>query len=123
MGAGRQSMLVVHPDGAEAAGGIPAVREAIQKGMSVLMIDAFQTGGAVAPRDRSVKHFEAFNQTDDACRAQDILTALAFLKQSGYSDVRLLGVGKAAVWTLFAAAVAETPGPLDGVLRGFAGMA
>jgi len=45
---------------------MPAVRDAIQKGMSVLTIDAFQTGGAVAPRDRSVKHFAAFNSSDDA---------------------------------------------------------
>jgi hypothetical protein len=85
------------------------------------MIDAFQTGSAVAPRDRSVKHFLAFNQTDDACRAQDILTALAFLKQSGYGNVRLLGVGKAALWTVFAAAVSETPVSLETNLKGLTG--
>ena len=119
--AGRQAVLVVHPEGAEAAGRMPAVRDAIQKGMSVLTIDAFQTGGAVAQRDRSVKHFAAFNSSDDACRAQDIVTALEFLKQSGFSNVRLIGVGKAGIWAQFAAAVAETPVSLEADLKGFAG--
>jgi dienelactone hydrolase len=118
---GRQAALVVHPDGADAARRSPAVRELLGKRASVLLIDAFQTGTASAPRDRSVKHFDAFNQTEDACRAQDILTALAFLKQSGYSDVRLMGIGKAAVWALFAAAVAATPVSLDADLDGFSG--
>jgi hypothetical protein len=98
------------------------VREAIQKGASVLMIDAFQTGAAMAPRDRSVKHFAAFNPTDDACRAQDILTALAFLQQSGFSNVRLMGLGKAAVWAQFAAAVAETPVSLEAEWKDFTGV-
>jgi hypothetical protein len=118
---GKQAALVVHPDGAKAARTTAAVQELIAKRASVLLIDAFQTGGAVAPRDRSVKHFEAFNQTDDACRAQDILTALAFLKQSGYSDIRLVGLGKAAVWALFAAAVADMPVSLDADIAGFSG--
>jgi dienelactone hydrolase len=119
--AGKQAALVVHPDGAEAARQIPEVQEMIRKRESVLTIDAFQTGSAIAARDRSVKHFLAFNQTDDACRTQDILTALAFLKQSGYSNIRLLGIGKAALWTLFAAAVAETPVSLETNLKGIGG--
>src|SRR5262249_32759132 len=117
----KQTALVVHPAGAHAARAIPRVQELIAKRSSVLLIDAFQTGGAVAPRDRSIRHFEAFNQTDDACRAQDILTALAFLKQSGYSDIRLVGLGKSAVWALFAGAVAEAPVSLDADLADFSG--
>jgi dienelactone hydrolase len=119
--AGKQAALVVHPDGADAARRTGEAQAMIRKGDSVLMIDAFQTGSAVAPRDRSVKHFLAFNQTDDACRAQDILTALAFLKQSGYANIRLLGIGKAAAWTLFAAAVSEAPVSLETDLKGFTG--
>jgi hypothetical protein len=118
---GKQAALVVHPEGAGAARSIPAVQEMLRKHESVLTIDAFQTGSAVAPRDRSVKHFIAFNQTDDACRAQDILTALAFLKQSGYANVRLLATGKAEVWALFAAAVAEMPVSLEAEFKGFVG--
>jgi hypothetical protein len=85
------------------------------------MIDAFQTGTAVARRDRTVKYFQTFNQTDDACRVQDILTALAFLKHSGFDNVRLMGIGKAAVWAEFAAAVVETPVLLEVDLGGFTG--
>jgi dienelactone hydrolase len=107
--------LVVHPDGAAAA------RKAIAEGRSLLAIDAFQTGSAVAPRDRSMKHFLTFNRTEDANRVQDILTALAFLKQQGATDVRLVGVGKAAVWATFAAALAKTPLKLEAPLGNFRG--
>ena len=113
--AGKKVTLLVHPDGAQVARQTPAKSE------SLLMIDAFQTGAAIAPRDRSVKHFLTFNQSDDACRVQDILTALRFLQQSGYTDIRLRGEGRAAVWTLFAAAVAEIPVTLDADLAEFTG--
>ncbi len=98
--------LVVHPDGAEAARKSPEVAKLIQSGRSVLMIDAFQTGSAVAPRDRSVKMFLTFNKSDDANRVQDILTSLAWLNTP---KARLVGIGKAGVWCLFAAAVSKQP--------------
>ena len=119
--AGKRVTLLVHPDGAQAARQTLTARDLIGKGESLLMIDAFQTGSAATPRDRSVKHFLTFNQSDDACRVQDILTALRFLQQSGYSDIQLRGEGKAAVWTLFAAAVAEIPVTLDADLGEFVG--
>ena len=108
--------LIVHPDGAEAA------RNAVAGGeRSVLAIDAFQTGAAVAPRDRSARHYLTFNRTEDANRVQDILTALAFLKQQGATDVRLAGIGKAAVWATFAAALVTTPLKLEAPLGNFRG--
>ncbi|HTM52203.1 MAG TPA: acetylxylan esterase [Bryobacteraceae bacterium] len=119
--AGKRAALVVHPEGAEAARRSPEAREILSSGDSVLLIDAFQTGAAKAGRNHSVKHFDAFNQTDDACRAQDILTALAFLKQSGYGEIRLTGIGKAALWTLFAAAAAGTPVTLTSDLKAYSG--
>jgi hypothetical protein len=100
------SALVVHPDGAEAARRSPEVARFLQAGRSVLLIDSFQTGSAVAPRNRDVKMFLTFNQSDDASRVQDILTSLAWLKTPKTS---LVGIGKAAVWCLFAAAVAKEP--------------
>jgi hypothetical protein len=100
--------LVVHPDGIEAARKSPEVLALEKQGHAVLLIDAFQTGKAVAPRDRSVKMFLTFNKSDDANRVQDILTALAFLKTP---HTRLIGIGKAATWCAFAAAVA--PEPID----------
>jgi dienelactone hydrolase len=110
--------LVVHPDGAEAARKTPEVAKLIREGRSVLLIDAFQTGSAVAPRKRDVKMFLTFNKSDDAERVQDILTALAWLKTP---HTRLVGIGKAAIWCTFAAAVAPEPVDLDADLGSFTG--
>jgi dienelactone hydrolase len=110
--------LVVHPDGAEAARRTPEVARLLASGRAVLAIDAFQTGGAVAPRDRSVSMFLTFNKSDDANRVQDILTALAWLNAP---STRLIGLGKAAVWCTFAAAVARQPVDLQADLGAFTG--
>jgi dienelactone hydrolase len=111
-------VLVVHPDGAEAARGTAEVARLVEAGRSVLMIDAFQTGSAVAARDRSVRNFPTFNKTDDANRVQDILTALAWLNTR---HIQLIGLGRAAVWCLFAAAVSREPVDLQADLAGFTG--
>ena len=116
--------LVVHPDGAEAARRTPEVSRLIQSGRSVLMIDAFQTGSAVGPRNRSAKMFLTFNKSDDANRVQDILTALAWLNYQESpitSKTLLIGQGKAAVWTLFAAAVSPHPVELRADVAQFTG--
>jgi dienelactone hydrolase len=107
------SVLVVYPDGAEAA------RE--NAGAAALLLTVFQTGFAVAPRDRSAEYFLTFNRTDDQNRVQDILTALAYMKQEGAKDLRVVGRGKAAVWALFAAAAAAVPVTFDGKTEGFTG--
>ena len=107
-GSSTAATLVLHPDGAEAALASSQARRAISAGRTVLAIDAFQTGRAIAPRDRSHQHFYTFNLSDDACRVQDILTALAWLRSQGYKDLELAGSGDAAVWALFAAALAPS---------------
>jgi hypothetical protein len=111
-------VLVIHPEGVEAARKDPAAARLIQAGRAVLLIDAFQTGSAKAPRDRSVKMFLTFNKSDDANRVQDILTALAWLKQP---KTQLIGLGKAAIWSEFAAAVAPVAVDLQADLAGFQG--
>ena len=110
--------VVVDPDGAESARQSSEVASLLKSGRSVLMIDAFQTGSAVAPRDRKVKMFLTFNQSDDANRVQDILTALAWLNTP---KTTLIGLGKAAVWCVFAAAVSRQPVDLQAGLPGFRG--
>jgi hypothetical protein len=110
--------LVVDAEGADAARRRPEVAELLRAGRPVLMIDAFQTGSATAPRDRNVKMFLTFNQTDDASRVQDILTALAWLRTP---HTTLMGTGKAAVWCTFAAAVAGEPVNLEVDLGQFTG--
>lgn len=110
--------LVVHPSGADAARRTPEVARLLRAGRPVLLIDAFQTGSAVAPRDRGTKMFLTFNRSDDANRVQDILTALAWLHKPGTT---LIGTGTAAVWCTFAAAVAGEPVELQADLGAFAG--
>jgi dienelactone hydrolase len=115
------AMLIVHPDGAEKARKSPEAEKAVREGRTVLAIDAFQTGTAVAPRDRSHRYFLTFNRSDDANRAQDIVTAIAFLAQSGESNITLVGLGKAAVWATFAAAVSPHRVSLNAPLGSFKG--
>ena len=102
--------LVVHPEGIAGARNDASVAALHKAGRPVLLIDAFQTGSAVAPRDQSSKIFLGFNQSNDACRVQDIVTALAFLHQKyGAQSVDLVGLGRAGVWAHFAAAVTPIP--------------
>ncbi len=111
--------LIVNPEGSAAAAS--TMLEAAKGGGSVLAIDAYQTGSAVAPRAKFDRHYLTFNRSDDANRVQDIVTALAFLKRSGASEIRLAGTGKAAVWCLFAAAIAPVRVTLNADLSGFGG--
>jgi dienelactone hydrolase len=113
--------LILHPKGAAAARESKAAAEAIAAGRSVLFIDAYQTGTAVAPRNTSARHFLTFNRTNDANRVQDVITALAFLKQSGAQDIKVVGLETAAIWARFAAALANTPLKLDADLATFKG--
>jgi len=104
--------LIVHPDGVEwviSSAQKPAglVRGLLDRGAAVLAIDAFQTGAARAPRDRNKRAFTVFNQTDDANRVQDILTALTYLQsRSNRGVVNLAGLEAAGVWACFARALA-----------------
>ncbi len=87
----------------------------------VLLIDAFQTGAAVAPRPERAQYFLTFNKSDDANRVQDILTAIAYVRQQGRTQVRLVGLGRAGIWCVFAAAVAPLPIPVRTDLAQFTG--
>ncbi|MEX2263803.1 MAG: hypothetical protein WD696_17750 [Bryobacteraceae bacterium] len=113
--------LIVNGEGAEAARKTDAFRTLASARKNVMTIDAFQTGAARGPRDRSPRHYLTFNQTEDANRVQDILTALKALEQSGASELRLVGQGRAAVWCLFAAAVAGKRVTLEADLKDFKG--
>ncbi len=101
--------LVIYQDGAEAARKQPEVERMIQAGRPVLLIDMFQTGSVKNGRNRSHKFFTTFNQTDDAARIQDILTALNFLRTQPGKGIDLLALNGAAPVCVFAAAAA----PID----------
>jgi hypothetical protein len=106
-GAGKISTVVVHDGGAAAARTHEVVDRVLKAGDSVLAVDVFQTGDAVAPRDLTkIKHILTFNRSDDAERVQDILTAVAYARGNGGGRVRVTGIGKGALWAAAAAAVA-----------------
>ena len=112
--AGGVTTLAVFSDGSVAGGSSALGRELVAAGGPLLLIDAFQTGEAVAKRDiaaagdNAEKYFRVFNRTDDANRVQDILTALAFLRRkTGSATVNLIGAGRAGLWVALAAALSE----------------
>jgi hypothetical protein len=109
--------LVIHPDGADAARRDARVAELIRAGKAVLLIDVFQTGKAVAPRDVTKLFIPTFNASDDANRVQDILTALRFLDAQRAGTPALLAIGKAGAWARYAKAMA----PIDVALSADAG--
>jgi len=120
-GVGRAT-LVVHPEGAAAARKMAPIARLIQSGQPVLLIDAFQTGTAKAARDRSHKFFLTFNQSDDAARVQDILTAIRFLRgEKRVKGIDVIGIHDAGIWCLFAAAVSPVNVRLFADLDGFQG--
>jgi dienelactone hydrolase len=109
--------LAIHPDGAAAARRDARVAELIRAGKAVLLIDVFQTGKAVAPRDLTKQFIPAFNASDDANRVQDILTALRFLETQHAGAPALLAIGKAGAWARYAKVMA----PIDVALSADAG--
>ena len=104
--------LLVHPEGAEAAERSAPGRILAARGAPLLLIDAFQTGAAVADRDvagagrNAEAYYHVFNRSDDANRVQDILTAIAFLRRhTGAETVNVVGTAQAGLWVLLAAAL------------------
>jgi hypothetical protein len=104
--------LLIHPDGiawvigsAHNPNGL--VKGILDRGGVVIGIDAFQTGSAKAPRRTGHEGFTWFNQTNDANRVQDILTAITFVQsRSAASAVNLVGLEMAGVWAYFARTMA-----------------
>jgi dienelactone hydrolase len=81
-------------------------------GESVLAPDLFRIGEHVLPdstktdRDEKAAHFSTYNRTDTQERVQDVLTAIAFLRDRGVRRINLVGAGDAGVWALLAAGMA-----------------
>ena len=98
--------LIVHPGGIASVMNTLLVKTLLGKGGIVMSIDAFQTGSAVAPRDTSNRAYLHFNQTNDANRVQDIVTAIEYLRSRSKSQtVNLVRLQMAGVWSYFARTV------------------
>jgi len=123
--------IVIDSNGSSAAMESDVVKQLAGDGRTVLLLDAFQTGAAKAPRpgdaavgpvpkidedDEEVRadaaagygKFLTFNVSVDAARVQDILTAIAYANKSG-REVEVFASGDAALWATFAAAVSDIP--------------
>jgi dienelactone hydrolase len=114
-------VLIVDPNGAEAASRTDLARQVVQSGRPLLLIDPFQPARVRADQSRFDRYFYSYNRSDDAERVQDILTALAFLRSKSKGPAELIGTGRAGVWSLFAAAVAPAAVNLIADLNGFSG--
>jgi dienelactone hydrolase len=99
--------LIVHPNGVAWVLKSPLAKSILSRGGIVMGIDAFQTGTAVAPRDTGNRAYLHFNQTNDANRVQDIVTALEYLRSRAKTqNVNLIGLEMGGVWSYFARALA-----------------
>lgn len=110
--AAHKATLVVHPSGKAAlldASGQPGPLLAglLDKGQTVLAIDAFLTGEFQNSRtptpapDPRIGFFPCFNRTLLAQRVHDILTAVACLQaKAGVKGVNLVGIQDAGPWCL-----------------------
>ncbi|MDR3791906.1 MAG: hypothetical protein P4L03_00865 [Terracidiphilus sp.] len=128
--------IVIDPAGSEAALNDPDVARLRKQHRPILLIDAFQTGAAKAPRDRDDSmatippdtsdnaaieqranaaaggpKFLTYNVTDDQARVQDILTAIAWAHTRS-PQIEVYSTGVAGVWTTYAAAVSTIPATL-----------
>jgi hypothetical protein len=127
------TILVVDPDGSAAALRSTLVARLRKQNRPLLLIDAFQTGAAKAPRDRADHpaivaanqssetplqrqadsagggpEFLTYNVSDDGARVQDILTAIAYARKTS-ARIEIYATGNAAIWATFAAAVSAAP--------------
>jgi hypothetical protein len=101
--------LYVDPDGMDSALKSEQVQGWLKAKRPVLLIDAFQTGSAREPRDRTETLFLGYNVSDDAARVQDVLTGLRWLTARRPGEVELEATGQARWWALFAAALSRAP--------------
>ena len=107
--------LIVHPGGkknlinsetGEPSSLITALLGADQK---VLVIDVFGTGEhGNYERSEDTNYFTTYNRTTAALRVQDIVTTLrGFTGRGDVSEVNLIGIGEAGLWSLLAAGFTE----------------
>lgn len=114
-------VILVNPEGAPAARASQLGRELLKSGRPVLMIDLFTANEIRRRQAEYDDYFLSYNRTEHAERVQDILTALSFVKANAKGTPELIGVGRAGLPALFAAAVAPVRTSVIADLNGFAG--
>jgi dienelactone hydrolase len=100
----RTAVLLVGPAGAAAALSTPPARLLLHDVDWLGAVDVFQTGAALDPgRSPEAPYFPCYNRPDEVERAQDVLTAIAFIR-ARWNPARLVIVGAqdAGLWCLLA---------------------
>jgi dienelactone hydrolase len=112
-GSDGKAVLVVNPDGSDAARHSAFVHAAQAQDTPVLLLDVYQTGLAHAPVIFRPGDQLTYHRTDDENRVQDILTGISWLHERSPRGVRLHCSGRASAWCLLAASVSHVPVTLD----------
>ena len=108
-------VVIVHPEGKEKLidieTGEPSslITDLLSADRKVLLIDVFGTGEhSDYERSEDTNYFTTYNRTTAALRVQDIVTALhCFTDRGDVSEVNLIGIGEAGLWSLLAAGFAD----------------
>jgi dienelactone hydrolase len=114
-------VLLLHPAGSPAAMQTEIGAQLARSGRPILIIEPFTSGPLRTHRQRSDAYFLSYNRGDAADRVQDILTALAFLKSRSSAIPTLVGLKDAAIWAVFAAAIAPVEIEVMADISGFSG--
>ena len=104
-------VLIVHPEGkeqlidSETGEPLPLITDLLSADRKVLLIDVFGTGEHQDyERPEDTGFFTTYNRTAAALRVQDIVTTLrCFTDRGDVSEVNLIGIGEAGLWSLLAA--------------------
>lgn len=99
--------VVIHSGGARAGRQWIENSPAIARGASLLLPDVFPLRQA-----RTFEHL-TFHYSDDACRVQDTVTAIAFARSLSPGKIRLVCPGESGLWCTLAAAVSAVPVHLE----------
>ncbi len=113
--------IVVHPQSAQEGMDSKEAETWRKAGYSVLALEPFHESKDRALHRRGDKWFASYNQYDAAIHVDDILTALRFSRGESSGKTILVGLGEAAVWCVFAAAVNPWPVDLRAPVERFAG--
>ena len=108
-------IVIVHPEGkeklidTETGEPLPLITDLLSADRKVLLIDVFGTGEHPDyERAEDTNYFTTYNRTTAASRVQDIVTALhCFTGRGDVSEVNLIGIGEAGLWSLLAAGFAD----------------
>jgi hypothetical protein len=114
----RDAVLIVHGAAKAALADLaasrpgPLIRKLLEQGKCVAAIDAFLLGEhnspLASPVPRATGSFpDTFEPTDTACRVQDVITSIEYLRtrRDLSGKTQLIGLGDGGIWCLFAAAL------------------